>query len=723
MTKKKSVLSELGRGAARGARNIAAGIGDIADIPYSFARYPINEGLNALGKGRPLTPIGESIGHNLDYLTGGYTAPQNNAEKVTETVTRGLTGIPTGSFAGKVIQNAKYAPAVAQNVGKYLGMIGEGSKANVASTAASSGITQHMLNNDPENVLGALGLGALGGLGAGMGANAGKVLKSPPPGIGRRHVLASKVLKTDPEKARLSLESDTPLTVGDLSNSGIVKRVENIAENTPLSQGHIRKLRQEQLDKMQGTLEEGGFGSHLNPESQGEEILKGIREHQGTQQGIVQGLKNKLTERLSKNATVPEEVDFKANPQVSDEMQRMGGKSPEELKKQAINLIPLKNTYSFLEQKASKLPDMVSQKEFLDSDLGNIGHKLNEIGSQYGSKKVAPFEALDSLRKSIDDSVSTFGKVGNVTQGELKAARHAMQKDVGDYFSSLGPQAKKEWDGYNKFYSEYAKHDIPLMNTLYKKGDISDYSVFNSVYSNLKSDGQKVKFAYKALTPDSRNVMTNTFFNELGRDTKGNFSVFKLQEKFNKLPDHSQDVLKMGLPESSRKPFSNMMDLVGAMKDTKNFGNPSGTEYTKQLADYMKIGAGAVTGHAIGAGAVLPTVSYLLASKLITSQMLTNKDFIRKISKAAMASSPEEYAKDFSRLSHIPGGTFGKNLSSQVQQLQVESMREVQKKDAERSKLMQERDEIMSQKRNELLAEREQILKEMQDQGMDVSNK
>jgi hypothetical protein len=593
---------------SKGARNVAAGIGDVGDL-FSL---PITATSRALGL-YDFKPMGEQIGQGIDTATGGYTKPVTKREKVSEAVARAVTGIPVLGGGASALMKLLGTTSRTGKVAKGLKDISELTPQNIGSTALASGTTQHILNQDPEQPLVAPLAGLLAAIGgnAALGATKLGARSLTKAGRSKTKAMIGENLSVNPEKVEAMLAADMPLTLNAVTDSGPVQRAYNITRKSPFAGPIIHEADLKQLahiENVTGMTPESL--KNLTPEAAGKLAKSGIDTYK-TNLGKKMGDYELELEKYLKHA------DANGNNLVNIDA-------------------PLENLLS----KLTKLKGPAAQESFMKTP---IGKDLNYLQKQYAEFGGAiPYENLKAFLANLrENKITTFGLIGKKTQGEIKHLEKGLTKSIGDYFSSISPEAKKIWGERNAFYSQYAQDVKPHFNDILKAYKNSEPAAFNKIFFESKNSARKLKPLYEAFSPDEAQDFTHMFLNKLGAaNRKGDYNAFTMADKFRGLPKPTQHVLLSGFDNESRKKFPKVVDAVRALGEGALEGNPSQTAYTQNFIDtYNNLMKKSQIGLAALATGNLPLATTtaalaavpIIATKFAAKKIFTNPDFIKGI--------------------------------------------------------------------------------------------
>lgn len=598
----------IGQSFAKGARNVAAGLGDVGDFIASPVREGLNLGASALGYGRPFNPMGESIAQGIDQATEGYTAPQSQADKMSEGAQRAIAGLIPGVGAGNLI--AKGGTQLAKNLGQGISGLSEVSPANVLGSGAGAALTEGVLANNPENTGQAATTGILGNI---AGQTVGGLLS--PGGAARA---AGKSLSVNPQKLANFTETGIKPTLGDVSDSNVLKGYQKIAEHTPGSAHLLKNAREEQIKGIQKNLGKGSAGEALTEKDAGELAQKGLK-----------GYKEKSNQVIA---------------QLKDRYQRHLGKEGAE--------VEINKPLDFYLKTLNKVKSERMQSEIANSPFGKEMRKLVETSQEFGGK--IPWNDAEAIRTQLFDLITKQGSVGTISKGQLEHLRGLLNKEMGSYMQSVGPTAAKDWNRYNTFYKNWAAKRKPILD---KAEDVplgSTEKVFDEIIKGKKPNEQALATVNNALKGKDREKFFDSMVERLGKNRVGDWSPNEFQKNYKLFRSEVKDQFKLPLSKGTQQKFDKVMDVIGDMKMTDAMANTSKTEYTKRLIDNAKdisggVGGVIVTG-AAATKALVPTLTALAATHAVTKGMLTNPKFINWAAKGTTLKNPAAWGH------HLAGG-------------------------------------------------------------------
>lgn len=641
-TPEEGFLDYAKRGLARGARNALVGGLDTLDFLATPVREAVNLGAKAFGSERRAKPLGEETAKGIDTLTGGYTAPRNPSERTSEAIGRALGSLPTGLGLGTAAQGLKYAPQGIKAIGNFLKGSNAINRTNLATTGGTAGVIQSSLNENPENVSGALGSGAIAGVGIPVGAGILGLLT----GKGRQAAAArtGEFLKINPEAVETFEKAGITPTLADVSRGKIPKLITSKLEHLPSTAEPIREAKELQRNQILEGLGQGETGRNLSKAEIGRLGVKGAKEYQkGRQQEFGKGFK----------------------------------KVEEDIEKLADDTISFKNTNKYFEDVLKNIKTPSQVQRFQKSPIGKLYTDLYESAKKNEGK--LPYHDVKERLDEINDSITTHGLIGKVSQGKLKQFASHLSRDIEESlepkFKELGEDSYKNWKQIKKEYASYAQEEIPKLNELYKKDKKGAVDAFTDILQNQKKGGEKAKIALQGLShPDQVNFM-DAINKQLGAKSDGSFSPLVWVRKYKGLEPESQNILLSPLNESSQKKVKYIADSIDHLKSTLEEANTSKTAYHAALGGVALYGL-----HSLGdivEGDFAPAAKLatgLFIGNKIAAPLLTNPKFVNWMYKGMKAKDLEHFGRNLSRVPKIE--KFTRVLTRSVQTFQNDLNRE-----------------------------------------------
>lgn len=459
----------------------------------------------------------------------------------------------------------------------------------LAGTAAAGGGFQVGREIEPDNPYVALATSLV----PGAATSLAKAAISP------RNTLASG-LGINPEKAQAFKEAGLNPTLGDITDSRFIKGGQNILAEAPLAGGIIGNAIQQTTNKI------ARFGQGLSPLESGDLAQKSLATSYITK---ANKLIPKLKESWEKNITN------------SDNMQL--------------------NKASEIFSKKLPFSEPENLKAHEGSTIGKFTQELKDI-TQRNNGEISFGDAKHILDR-IDNKITTFGSIGTKEQGELKQLRGALSEDMRSLAYSKGEKVGKDFDRYNKFYTQYRKKlDAQIQPLLKNKTAVE---TFNSIKNDLRIDAKKADVVLKTLKPAEKEIFSQSLVRELGMNPQNEFKAANLATNFKKLEPQAQEIVLSGLPKEVRDEFRASIEAIDHMKGTKAQANPSGT--FNQLFKFGIVGA-FIKEPVIASAAA---IGGLGAAKLMSSPA-----FLKWLSKVDNIKNEAQGAKHIDELSKVAKG-------------------------------------------------------------------
>lgn len=637
------------RSIAKSARNMATLPGAILDLPM----LPINVGLGLAGK-KTYVPS-QMIGDAIDTATGGYTKPETDMEKVNEAVMQSV--LPMGVLSRLGGNLALHTSKWINKPGKFLQSSNSLTPTSVSATAAGSAGAQQYMNDNPEaNPFGTLGVGILSSLAGGkLGKNI-DMLTNP-------SAAAARILSVNNNKVLNQLPSDQggyiTSTLGDISDSDNIHMMQHALSKTPFLGKYIKSARQQALDAEQLNLNQRGLDNALPADEAGFLGLRGQQKYQNKIDNTVAQFDNQIEEGLQKHARPhkghepsPKNID-KKNAKKNELIDYYTGETEKQLKQQPVNLVPFPESTLFVGKTLKKSDTRKSQILGLDNKFGDIVEKLDDFAKDYDRKGI-PYKALTAIRKKIDDVVTTWGQVGNATEGQLKLLRGKIKKDIRNYLESKDPALKDIFDERNEFLEKFIKTEQPHLTHIKNLGDKGDLSaVTKDLVINLKDSGKKVSTIAKGLNDKQKESLGFSMLNEMGKAAEdSNFDMFTFAKNYRQMKGNGKSAFKGLFASENGSSIDRLAKRLGNIQEASRFATNSPTGYINKFHYMVRHPIKSIGG----------TVGSALALKLYT-----NKKFLNWVSQGSHIRNEFKMDKHFQKLKKM-------DLGSQVMNQQIRDM-------------------------------------------------
>lgn len=600
--------SQVGQSLARGAKNVLTGVLDTADLIATPVREALNVGLGLAGSDYKFRPTGQMTSEAIDKATEGYTEATTPGQKVEESIVRSLASMPIGGGIGSIASKA--ASKGVQAVGKTLQGGSHLTPSNIALTGASSGLMQHHLNENPEDLVGAIGMGLLPGVAHGIVnlSHSGNLANS----VGRK-------LGINPYKVKDFLEAGVNPTLADVSDNKITKTLSHIGGYTPGASRTIRNAKEIQRNQLLKELGQGDYGDEIS------KARASFLTHEGAKTSHVASNK-KHGDMFSK---------------LEGDIQRLPDKS--------IELHETGNTIRSL------LKNVKDQPKFFKTPAGK---KINDIIGSISNKN-HDYYGMKEILDDINDTITTHGLIGKASEGKLKRLAQSIGQDIDTSLTprmkELGEDAYSNWKDARNTYREYATGEIPHLNEMLKANKKGATDAFFNLMTNVKKGGEKARIVFKGLNPQEREELIHGINQKLGETKEGGFNPLKWSSNFKALEPSVKDTLTEGLSKHSKQKLDAIINTIDHLKSTLKESNTSLTAHHTALKGDIAAIAGASSS--LASGHVWPAVSLaiMMGTNRLGAALLTNPKLINWAYNGMRMKHIGQFERHLARLNSIPG--------------------------------------------------------------------
>lgn len=657
-------LEKSTRSVSRGAKNLGVGVADMGDLIANSVRGGINYVAGKLGSDYQIPTMGESLDKGIDTATSNYTAPRNDSEKVSDAALRGVGSMIGSGGLGAAIKVGKYTPSIIKGAKKFLQMGSAPTPGNIGATAASAGVTQHILNEDPENIWGALGAG----IGTGVGVQGLPALRNSLSRAGK------KVLDINPEKVAKIDRAGTPLTLGDVSETGGVKKLQNFIKNATLTDNKLQKNSEalEDIIRQRLGIKSDKIQPTVQTSLQSEEAIKGLEENVSN---IYEKLQNKAIKELMATSETKKVPINKAASFVQDIIKNTLENEPELVKD--FKRSPAGSIYSkFIEpiaergaigEEKKQLIKTLQSKNYDDKLINDIVAKAFPEGSN--PPPSISYNPLKEIRtKTGKKGRGSFGQLSDLDEGRLEGLYGSLTKDIENQIEAVGgTKAKSQWKLANNVYARFKKKSNanlnPFLSIIKKSPNDAPYLIAD----DLKKNGELFRLIYPHLKKGEHPSFTSSIVNAIG-EKNASFNYGKFATEINKMSPSEQGLLfKAVAKENGVKPddIRNIVDVIDYSKDTLLHANTSQTaqhnaiyDQGKEIAkNIRKIAAGAVGGAGAMSGikGMAAAAAGLTATWGLNKHLFANPALIRSMAYAGKMTKTQQVPIWINKLSKVPG--------------------------------------------------------------------
>jgi hypothetical protein len=392
--------------------------------------------------------------------------------------------------------------------------------ANIAGTGAGAATAQQVLNINPEDSLSALGLGIVSGS------------------------LANRATRGIQGAGRTLM-----------GKAGQDSRARAAIRYKPIGQ----KLISEIPEELGGKEIES-----VTHQKAGKLAYKGIDQYKNKADRVFNTLEKKLDSLIGK---------------------KIDKESPE-------RFVSMKEPMEWAMDQYNKIETPVMKEEFLNSPLGKQLQKIgfkdlleadphSAIGSGITDIKV-PYKDLLTFRRNLDNSISTFGQIGSIDQGDLKQLRGQIKEQLGNKIKEFGEKPYKILQRYNQHYEKYADKRIPMINDIKEEKNFPAKAYKKSI-SDIQDDAQRPEVIIKSLKGPEKEEYTLSLFRDLGKKkgeikpTGGSqdlpiqkFDLPTFFDNFTSLEPETQKIYMSGLTKPMQQNIKKQLKLYEGYKNIIN---------------------------------------------------------------------------------------------------------------------------------------------------------
>lgn len=702
-------LSETGRHAARYAKDIGVGIGNIPNLPalgLEIPRYAYQKGAHFINPdknpdtsfGKLLPNLGTKFGHAVDTATKGYTVPRSRSERMGSDVVEGVSGLLGGNAILKGLQLASKVPSFVQNMYRP-------TAANVGASAGASAGARHYIEEHPNQKPSPLGIVGSSVLGGYLGAKAphslaskantiaGMATRGLKENLGRAaeywnplNVVARGIgtaFRVNPKAVKLANDIDVPITMGQAAESRLPGMIESVGQHHPFTSGIFDKIAQRQESGMAKNL---GVTHYENLR----EAVKEPATHLAKKgaQGYADLIKEKH-ENINKG-WAPKHGQVKAERAlvpVSDIYDNLA-KDLKNIRGEG----ELSQFYRSAEGKALRRIEelLVNEKGFpalsaaqqakMGRDLRNMkknGKSPEEIDSKISSsyygplkEKFIPFQSFERLSNEIHDLRKAAIR-GSTERGVYGETGHAMTNRRHEFIEKVGTPAEAAASREAKrIKAEYKEPQTGLEKAVLEiTGASNDKDAFALL---LSGDPRHLEAVRKGLSAREQHELLNSLIVKLGTNhSTGRLSLMKTQTGLHKQePKVLDNVLELFGNEKPKTIFTKTMDFIGEHKaKLDKIVNSSNTAnrlmWAQQIGKYGK----AVWDHdpKLLAAALLSDAFMYGGSKLLTNQKVLNR--IGNVMHAKSLRAQENHLSLFAKLPEVKDAISLASRQTSIQRL------------------------------------------------------
>jgi hypothetical protein len=216
----------------------------------------------------------------------------------------------------------------------------------------------------------------------------------------------------------------------------------------------------------------------------------------------------------------------------------------------------------------------------LPEESGAVKMVLNAATNPEGLN----FSGIKTLRTKVREQIAQGLLPGNLSQGELKQIKTALDADLRAAATNAGGQrGAAAFERANTLYQNISGKRKELAKIIGAKGDASPTSVFNKItqMANDKTGNPaRLLTARKSMSPDQWGDITSGVVNNMGRDAEGAFSPYRFLTEYGNMTDKGRDAIFGPTGNPVRNAVEDIRILSGQFKKAGKNKNWSGTAQT-----------------------------------------------------------------------------------------------------------------------------------------------
>ncbi|QOR55472.1 MAG: hypothetical protein ULS35scaffold63_29 [Phage 33_17] len=377
-------------------------------------------------------------------------------------------------------------------------------------------------------------------------------------------------------------------TLGQVSESGIIKSLESTLEKIPGAAGKLEAARERTLEQVQNQIKRISPAEPITQQAAGEIIQKGAGQY-------VKRFKNvssKMYSRLDKHVKPTQSIN-------TDNIRNGILETIKNLPREGAANNRAKTNAAF-----RIMDDMVQ-------DLEANGNKLDYKTAKY-------------YRTEIGSEIDKNLLVGDTNNAALKKLYGALSEDMQKAFEAKSPRALQEFKKANSFYhkgrEEIEKKLTKLINNQYPE------KIFNEALSGTKQGGNKINAIIKTLDPTEKELLRSTVLDKFGKNQSGDFSPSFFIKNYKTLAPEARAAL---FDNKQIKALNNLNKVLESIKSVEKKANTSNTATHQRLGNMIGLAA---SGEIFGLSS---TLAGLALANITSSKLFTNPSVINWLAKAS----------------------------------------------------------------------------------------
>lgn len=398
-------------------------------------------------------------------------------------------------------------------------------------------------------------------------------------------------------------QADIKPTLGQVSDSNIIKYAEAGLEKFPGSAGVIQKAKQNALGKVQEQIRSVADATPLSKEGAGILIQEGAKKDVTRFKEV----SNRVFKRLDRYVKADEPI---AASNISQQIDKITQELPREAAARKLSQ----------QGKAFELIDNLAK------DIKNNGGNLDY--------KTAKF-----YRTQIGSEINQKHVIGDTDTGQLKQLYASLSQDMEGAFTSKGSEAQKAFKNANEFYAKGVQNIENKLTKIIQSH--TPEKIYEAALGGTKEGPTRIRAIMKTLDPEERTLLRSTVLHQIGQNADKDFSAELFLKNYQKLEGKAALL--------SPEQIKSLDNLSKVLKNIKSVSSKTNTSNTATMQNLTALGAGGLVGGLTGAIAA----GKVIGGAYITAKLFTSPKFINWLADTPKINTAEALSKHIDKLAII----------------------------------------------------------------------
>jgi hypothetical protein len=432
--------------------------------------------------------------------------------------------------------------------------------------------------------------------GGAVGAGTGAILK----GVTKVPKGFKRLFNVDSDALQAFEKAEIKPSLGEVSESGNIKRIQSFLGKVPGSSGVLEKSREQTVKNISDILEKTKKVEPVSSQVMGDILQKESINYSSRFKNI----SSKLYDRLDKYLP----------------------------KKEPININNTQNLLQRQIQEFKESPEL--QGTILKSEGGKWLIKIAKDAAKNEGK--LPYSSIKKYRSYIGDALGDKFTIGDADRILLKQIYESLSNDIKSTIDTKGYKAISDFNKANKFYKEgITKIEDNLQSLINKNRPEEAYTY---AISGTKEGSTRLKNIMSSISSESKDILRATTIQRMGLHNN-EFLPTKFFREYNKMSPEAKNTL---FKASQKTSLDNLNKVIGRISKVDAAGNFSNTTPHAVLG---------LLGFGVLAGATAPIKA--LGGSYLTSKLFTSPKFINWLAEATVKKSPGALSKHIDKLGII----------------------------------------------------------------------